>query len=176
MSPQVAHEDKGDPAKRAAFSNTVKKLVTRLADSLPLDAAADQMASEMVHACMPPVLPPGEVELSTHGRVQPRQIDISGECDIRVVSKYSARLVIEEGVANVYHTMDNAMFHQGEPPQFISFTLDNAPAIEFLLTSFPEWQPVCALPGLNAEAQVDLAQHLHDVGILLVKEDSEEDD
>lgn len=173
---QVAHEDKGDAAKRAEFTSAAKKLLKKLADVAPLDAAADQMAAEYVHECMPPIMGPSELGLSTRGRVAPRQLTITGACDVRVVSKRAARLVIEEGLANVYHTIDNAKWHQGEPPQFISFELDDAPGIEYLLASYPEWKPVCTIPGLATEGQIELARHLYDVGILLVKEDSGEED
>jgi hypothetical protein len=48
----------------------------------------------------------------------------------------------------------------------------------FLLRSYPEWKPVCAIPGLDADGQAELARHLYDVGVLLVKDadDSDDDD
>jgi lysine-specific demethylase/histidyl-hydroxylase NO66 len=151
-------------------------MLGKLVEMAPVDAAADQMASECVHSSMPPILPPDEFPLSSRGRVAPRQLDITGACDARVVSQRAGRLVLEDGVANVYHTIDNAKWYQGEPPQFISFTLDDAPGIEYLLASYPEWKPVCTIPGLDTAGQIELAQHLYDVGILLVKEADDSDD
>ena len=79
---------------------------------------------------MPPIIPPNEVQWSDRGRTHSRKMRITGECDVRTVSKHTARLVVEEGLANLYYAADNSAVPHGEPETFISFTLDDAPGIE----------------------------------------------
>ena len=40
----------------------------------------------------------------------------------------------------------------------------------YLLSSYPEWKPVCTIPGLDTEGQIDLVRHLYETGVLLVKD------
>jgi hypothetical protein len=46
----------------------------------------------------------------------------------------------------------------------------------YLLSSFPEWKPVCTIPGLDTEGQIDLVRHLYETGVLLVKDADDEGD
>jgi hypothetical protein len=108
-------------------------LIAKLAEYAPLDAAADQMGAEFVHACLPPIISHNELQWSDRGRGRTRKMRITGECDVRTVSRRIARLVVEEGLANVYYTADNSLVPHGEPETFISFTLDDAPGIECVI-------------------------------------------
>ena len=56
---------------------------------------------------------------------------------MRVVRSGVARLCVEDGVAVVYHCLENARWHHGASLQCLEFPLDDAPAIDALLSAYP---------------------------------------
>jgi len=48
-----------------------------------------------------------------------------------------ARMCIEDGLAVVYHCMENARWHHGASLNPLEFPLDDAPAIDALLNAYP---------------------------------------
>ena len=123
-------------------------------------------------------LHPDEHALSAKGRattVQPdgstsSTFDVANDTEIRLVRPGAARLIVEDGQAHLYHTLDNAMFYEGEVPQSVVFEIESTSALEHILGKPDEWLDVCTLPGLDKGAQTALAACLYDVGIVLARE------
>ena len=98
-----------------------------------------------------------------------------GDPRLRMVRAGVARVVVEDGVAVVYHCMDNARWHHGAPLQSLEFPLDDAPAIEALLAAYPDPIRVADLPHAasseDLETKVDIAIALFKEGFLVLVED-----
>jgi hypothetical protein len=61
----------------------------------------------------------------------------SGGARVRMVRPGVARMCIEDGLAVVYHCMENARWHHGASLNPLEFPLDDAPAIDTLLNAYP---------------------------------------
>ncbi len=84
-----------------------------------------------------------------------------------------ARLVLEDGKAVVYHSIDNSRVHFGTPLNPLEFELDDAPAIETLLHAYPETISIKDLPHPPAEDSEDklsIARALYNEGFLVVED------
>ena len=175
----LVHSDKDTP-QRAAYLKRIKSLFKKLGDFSPDDDAADQIAIDCVHTAMPPVLTEDEVALSAKGRARAADTEepwtIEFDNEIRLVRPFAARVVMEEDMINLYHTVDNGMFYKAEPPQALLFPLSHATALEKLIHNPHEWIDVCMLPDLSREEQIELATTLYDCGVVLAKESEEMDD
>ncbi|CAM9748045.1 unnamed protein product, partial [Discosporangium mesarthrocarpum] len=82
-----------------------------------------------------------------------------------------ARLLLEDGMAVVYHCMDNARVHHGNALSPLQFDLDDAPAIETLLAAYPHSIQVKDLPHPpteDLEDKVGVATALYKEGFLLL--------
>jgi len=174
----VSHSDDTDSKQRQAFSTKVSALLQKLGQYAPIDAAVDQMGVQAIHHAMPPTLHPDEHALSAKGRattVQPdggtsSTFEVVNDTEIRLVRPGAARLVVDDGQAHLYHTLDNAMYFEGDVPQSVVFELESTPALEHILAKPDEWLDVCTLPGLDAEGQTALAACLYDVGVVLARQ------
>jgi lysine-specific demethylase/histidyl-hydroxylase NO66 len=80
-----------------------------------------------------------------------------------------ARLALEGGKAVLYHCVDNSRVYQGNPPSPMEFEMDDAPALELLLTTVePRWIQVQDLIHDDVEEKMEIAQALYDEGILSI--------
>ena len=78
---------------------------------------------------------------------------------------------MEDGKAVVYHTMDNARVHHGAPLRPLEFDLNDAPAVEALLTAYPEPIRVRDLPHPPNEDIMDkleITESIWKEGILVL--------
>ena len=87
-------------------------------------------------------------------------------------------MVLEDGEAVVYHTMENARSHHGAAMANVGFPLDDAPAIERLLLAYPDYVEVRDLPHPptdDLELKVQIATALFREGFLVIVNDDEEE-
>ena len=127
----VCNSDDVTNKKRQGFSQKISGLLNKLGDYAPVDAAVDQMAIEHVHRCMPPVLHPDETAMSAKGRNMlcgeqgsvEKSFVLDNESEIKLVRPGAARIVVEDGRAHLYHTIDNGLFYEAEPQQFVGFEM-----------------------------------------------------
>ncbi len=78
-----------------------------------------------------------------------------------------ARLVVEDGKAVLYHCLDNSRVYHGTPLSPMEFEIDDAPALEQLLTTVePHWIMVKDLIHGDVEDKMEIAQTLYDEGLL----------
>lgn len=146
--------------KRSQFIEVVKShlfdVMTEASELI--DATSDQMGKRYLSDRLPPVLSKWEEENSAEGSHQfaedsklkealmygklaniknGKVISSKGGVKLRMLRKGLARLCIEDGVAVVYHCVDNARWHHGAEMRPLEFPLDDAPAIDLLINAYP---------------------------------------
>ncbi|CAN0028044.1 unnamed protein product [Ascophyllum nodosum] len=172
----VVHSDETEDQRRERFKKRVREQLGVVVEEAleMLDAAADQMGKRYISDRLPPVLEEVEEAASVVGRGnQP----ITPLTRLRMARRGCARLLLEEGVAVVYHCMDNSRVHHGNALSPLQFELDDAPAIEVLLSAYPEPVRVYDLPHPpteDLEDKVGVATALFKEGFLLVVDEEEE--
>ena len=138
-----------------------------------LDAAADQHVVKSFILCrLPVVLSVGEERRTASGAPNVKIFPFS---KLRIIRPGIARAVVEDGMVVVYHCMDNprcglSPLVEGSGFQPLEFDLDDGPAIEALLNSYPDSTMVSDLPHPSEELEdkVDVASALYKEGILYV--------
>lgn len=132
-----------------------------------VDAACDQIGKRFLSERLPPALSMKEKAETDGGRSDSLKIRPDMMC--RLARPGIARLVIEEGKAVLYHCNDNSRVFMERPLSPLDFELDDAPAMEQLLTTVePRWIMVADLFHDTIDDKVGVAQALYDEGILAV--------
>lgn len=165
------HEGGNPTPQRLAILKKIKSLFGKLFAHAPVDAAADQIGADFVHGCMPPVHSEVEYLHSAKGRGRGAKavFEVNVDTQVRLSRRKASRLVIEQGTARLYHSLDNSLVYKAEPPQYVEFSLDQAAALEHLLKSDLEWVTVSDLPVESDDDRILIARVLYDVGVLLAK-------
>ena len=152
------------------FRTQAKKRIMRVAKEAVdmLDAACDQMGKRFLSERLPPALTAAEKAETSQAATQKMQI--LPNCLCRLARPGIARLILEDDKAVLYHCMDNSVVYQENPLSPMEFELDDAPAIEQLLTTTePHWIGVADLIHDSIDDKVGVAQALYDEGILAVR-------
>jgi len=161
---------------RLGFVNQAKVLAKLVLRHLPgvLDQAADQVARELMHSRLPPPLA---------GEEMPGRFGESGAPEavgpnsmIRLTRREAARLVLEEEQAVLYHCVQNSRVHRAEEPKGIVFDIDQAPAVEAVLSAYPEPIMVAQLPMGDLQDRLDVALTLYEQGIVLFMGEAKDTD
>ncbi|KAA8496881.1 Bifunctional lysine-specific demethylase and histidyl-hydroxylase NO66 [Porphyridium purpureum] len=133
-----------------------------------IDAGCDDMAVRFLSDRQSPALSAAERLCTSAGGAH--TIDASTAC--RLVRPGVARLTIEGDKAVVYHCAANGRVYHERALSPLDFELDDAPALETLLTTIePHWVLVSDLShetGSDAD-KVGIAQALFDEGILSIR-------
>jgi lysine-specific demethylase/histidyl-hydroxylase NO66 len=151
---------------REEFRRETKRRIARVAQEAMnlLDATCDQMAKRFLSDRLPPA-----------------SLERGGDDDTilrpdtlcRLARPGIARLVLEDGKAVLYHCCDNSLAFHGRPLSPLEFEMDDAPALEQLLTtSEPRWIAVQDLFHDSMDDKLAVAQALYDEGILAVRSSS----
>ncbi|XP_060592333.1 ribosomal oxygenase 1-like [Ruditapes philippinarum] len=166
--------------ERVAFTEKISRLLTRMIQNYcPVDSACDQLGKQFMHDSLPPVLSEVEKSCSVHGHGEkwdPVSKSVKGNTElepdtmIKLIRKGCLRLVTEDDAIRVYHTMENARVYHGREMQFFEITAELAPAVEFLVHSYPEFTSVASLPADTVAEQVEIASMLYDKGLLITGE------
>jgi len=158
-------------AAQEAFRVEAKNRIMRVAKEAieMLDAACDQMGKQFITSCQPPALT--ATEKRTTSLAQTNAVKILPDMMVRLLRPGIARLVLEDGMAVVYHCMDNSRVYHEKPVSPMEFETDDAPAIEQLLKTLePHWICVADLYHDTIEDKVGVVQALYDEGILALRE------
>jgi len=171
----AAHSDRGDEEdpRRAVFRAAIQRHLHRVVDEATdiLDAAADQMAKRWISDRLPPVLTPSEEAGSAEGG--PSEHRIGPTTQLRLLRRGVARLVVEDGMAVLYHCMENSREHHGAPLRPLEFPLEDALAIDRLLAAYPNPVRVRDLPHPPTEdlpTKITIATALFREGFLVVED------
>jgi len=162
----AVYSDSDDP-RRQAFATTCHNMMDFVLKYLPSDAAADQMAINFIQRRIPPFLPKpsnSKNELNMHSLVQ-------------MVTPSAGRLVVEDDAACIYSPMQNRReYHanaatkpeEEEPEIGMEFSIDSAPALEYIITSWPTPFSVESIPAETDEQKLDIATRMVEYGILII--------
>jgi len=168
-------------ARQNHFKDEAKKRIMRVCKQAMsmLDDACDQIGKRFLSDRLPPALLEPELSLtkaasslSTSSKTlgnphhdPTKKIWPNTLC--RLVRPNIARLVIEDSKAVLYHCLDNSRVYHGTPLSPMEFEIDDAPALEQLLTTVePHWIMVKDLIHGDVEDKMEIAQALYDEGIL----------
>ena len=133
-----------------------------------VNAGCDQIGKRFLSDRQPPALTPNEAVLtSEHREENGGKIWPNTMC--RLARSGIARLVLEDDKAVLYHCADNSRVYHGTPLSPLEFEVDDAPALEMLLTTTePHWICVKDLIHGDIEDKMEIAQSLYDEGILAI--------
>ncbi|XP_060617205.2 ribosomal oxygenase 1 [Anolis sagrei] len=172
----VLNSDRVDP-RRASFMQKISRLITKLTDYAPVDAAVDQKAKCFLHDCLPPVLTESEKVLSVYGHparwedgnVRNADVQVKGTTRIRLLRHGIVRLCNEGDAVLLYYTTENSRVYHKEEPKSCEIEPEYAESIEFLLSSYPKFVSVEALPCATLDDKIALASVLFEKGLLTTK-------
>jgi lysine-specific demethylase/histidyl-hydroxylase NO66 len=124
---------------------------------------------------LPPAWTAQEKSETSVGRTEGVQILPNTKC--RLARPGIARLVLEDEKAVLYHCADNSRIYHEHPLSPMEFEMDDAPALEQLLTTTePTWVLVQDLIHDTIEDKVAVAQALFDEGIVAIRTAEDDDD
>lgn len=155
---------------RKEFHERCKQCIQKICQTALtlVDASCDELGKRFLSERLPPVLTPAEQETSNDKK---SGFKIKPNTLCRILRDGIARLVIEDEKAVVYHCIDNSREFHGNPIVPLEFELDDAPALEMLLTTCPpHWISVHDLIHDDIEDKVGVAQALFDEGVVSVLE------
>ena len=113
---------------RKKFIDKTAKLIKKLINYIPIDAAVDQMAKQYLHDSMPPCLKESEKLRSIHGngekwnanKMRVEHIaEIEPDTAIKIIRRNSLRLVVEEESCLIYHNLENGKVYREKDPQYL---------------------------------------------------------
>lgn len=180
----IARERQRQLQQQRQFKEEAKKRIMRVCKQAMsmLDDACDEIGKRFLSDRLPPALLKPEACLTKEGS---RNRDSSSSSSLlhhhhhditkkiwpntlcRIVRPDIARLVVEDGKAVLYHCLDNSRVYHGTPLSPMEFEIDDAPALEQLLTAVePHWIMVKDLIHGDVEDKMEIAQTLFDEGIL----------
>ena len=159
--------------KQNTFKEEARKRIMRVCKQAMsmLDDACDQIGVRFLSDRLPPALLKPEALLTKESSTTLLQHDATKKiwpntlC--RLVRPNIARLVIEDAKAVIYHCLDNSLIFHENPLSPMEFEVDDAPALEQLLTTVePHWIMVKDLIHGDVEDKMEIAQALYDEGLL----------
>ncbi|XP_063145924.1 ribosomal oxygenase 1 [Candoia aspera] len=170
----VINTDAVDP-RRTLFLEKIRTLVTKLMDYAPVDAAVDQKAKSFLHDCLPPVLTESEKALSVfrhparweNGSVQNVDVQLKKTTQVRLLRYGIVRLCSEGDAMLLYYTTENSRVYHKEEPKYCEIEPEYIDGIEFLLSSYPKYISVDALPCGSLNDKIALATFLFEKGLVI---------
>lgn len=165
-------------ARRSAFDANLRKSLLAVANSYPIDAAADVLAARFMRER----LPPWEVSLVASKKLQSQHAALSGRTEqerwIRATGRGIGRVVMDKAgeLPRLVHCLKNSrgaarvdrdgiLSDQETRRDCMSCTAEEAQAIDFLLKAYPRAVRVRDLPLETERDRADLAEILIDIGL-----------
>ena len=161
---------------REQFKKDAKKKIMEIAKTAcdMLDVSCDEMGKRFLSERQPPALTASEVAMTAKADATADENPILPNTMCRLVRPGIARLVIEDEKAVVYHCSDNSREYHGNPISPLEFEMDDAAALEQLLTTVePNWIFVNDLFHDTIEDKIQITQALYDEGIIAMKQSVE---
>ena len=158
---------------REQFKKDAKKKIMEIAKTAcdMLDVSCDEMGKRFLSERQPPALTTSEVAMTSKADATADENPILPNTMCRLVRPGIARLVIEDEKAVVYHCSDNSREYHGNPISPLEFEMDDAAALEQLLTTVePNWIFVNDLFHDTIEDKIQITQALYDEGIIAMKQ------
>ncbi|CAH0719819.1 unnamed protein product, partial [Brenthis ino] len=171
----LVHSDSNTPRK-TEIEEVIKGLFDKIKDYLPIDEAVDQMSKKFQQDALPPVLNDLEKAVTVYGdtdvmvengRVSNR-VEISLDTKIRLLRKNILRMVSEDRI-RIYYYAENSLEYHGNELPFLEIEEDMAPAIETLITSYPEYVSVENLDVPSESEKLQIADALWSRGLIMTE-------
>lgn len=175
----IVHSEKDEQKDRKVFAEKVSELVKQMIVNAPYDAAADQMGINFIHDCLPPFLTADDKECSIYGggecwsKIKKKVInrtELEPDTNIRLIRGNCIRVVAEQEVVRVYHTLENSREYHATEPQFVELSPEHAPAVECLVDQYPNFITIEELPLETEEEKMAFASGLWERGIVMTDE------
>jgi len=174
----VVNESKKTSA-RAKFVEKVKSLMTKLLEFAPIDEACDQLGKKLMHDALPPALELSEKARTVFGdgekwhsskQAVVNRVEIDPDTHIRLIRSTAVRLVPEDDTVMLYYSTENTREYHEVTAQSLEIGADLAPAVEHLITSYPEYVKVESLPLEDLQDRMKVVGDLWERGILMTSE------
>ncbi|CAK1585689.1 unnamed protein product [Parnassius mnemosyne] len=171
----VVHSDASTPRK-VEIEEIIKNLFYKVKNHLPIDEAVDQMSKNYQHDALPPVLSDLEKACTVYGDTDvmvengkvTNRVEISLDTRIRLLRKNIIRMVAEESI-RLYYYAENSLEYHGNELTFLEIEEELAPAIETLITSYPEYVTVENLEAPNDTDKIQIADALWGRGLIMTE-------
>ncbi|XP_017878753.1 ribosomal oxygenase 1 [Ceratina calcarata] len=153
---------------KEAFKMKIKHLCTKLIEYIDVDMAADLMAKNHIQEFLPPVLSETEKKCSVledglrmiaNGAVENR-VQIELDTRIRLLRYHCIRVIAEEEVFRIYYSTENSKEYREYEPQFLEVGVEFIPAIQEIITRYPEFMRVEDLPIDGEDNKIQIAKDL----------------
>lgn len=176
-------DDKTDTRKQTVkalqnqFKAEAKKKIMRVCKEAisMVTWGCDEIGKRFLSDRLPPAYTAHELSLTSDNRAE-NGGKIWPNTMVRLAKPGIARLVVEDDKAVLYHNSDNSRVFHEVPLSPLEFEIDDAPAIEMLLTTIePHWICVQDLLAGDIEDKMDICQSLYDEGILAIFQNEKPD-
>lgn len=162
--------------RREEITELIKTLFEKIKEHLPIDDAVDQMMKNYQHDVLPPVLSDLEKTVTVYGDTDVmiengqviNRVEISLDTRIRLLRKNILRMVSEDKIRLYYYT-ENSLEYHGNELSFLEIEEDFAPAVETLITTYPEYVSVENLDIPNDTDKLQLSDALWSRGLIMTE-------
>lgn len=163
--------------RRKEIETLIQSLFDKIKEHLPIDEAVDQMNKNFQHDALPPVLTDlekavtvyGDSDVMVDGGKVTNRVEIGLDTRVRLLRKNILRMVSEEECIRLYYYTENSLeYHANEPP-YLEIEEDLAPAIETLITSYPEYVTVENLEIPKDSDKLNIADALWGRGLIMTE-------
>ncbi|ELT93889.1 hypothetical protein CAPTEDRAFT_153587 [Capitella teleta] len=174
----VAFSDQVCP-ERHQFMRRIEQLMMKLLSYAPVDAGVDQMGVKFITDSLPPVLTRTESACSIHGNGErwddERQciaggVELQPDTEVKLIRQGCLRLVSENDSVSIYHNLENSRTYHQRECRKLDVAAEVAPAVEYLLHTYPDFVSIDDLPLEDVTDKVGLAVTMYEQGLLLTKE------
>eukprot|EP00088_Acartia_fossae_P053775 TRINITY_DN6138_c0_g1_i1.p1 TRINITY_DN6138_c0_g1~~TRINITY_DN6138_c0_g1_i1.p1 ORF type:complete len:508 (+),score=61.53 TRINITY_DN6138_c0_g1_i1:35-1558(+) len=166
-------------SERTSFKNKIKKLMGKLFDYAPVDAAVDQMGKKLMYDALPPAPEVSEKLRTVAGDGEKwhskkncviNRVEIDPDTSVRLIRSTAVRLVQEGEEIKVYYSTENTREYHEAEEQWLELDSDLAPGVDHLITTYPQWTKVEDLPIDDLESRMRVVGDLWEKGILMTSE------
>merc|ERR1712098_495855 len=137
------------------------------------------MMKKLIHDVLPPALEVSEVARTVAGdgekwhgtkKTVVNRVEIDPDTIIRLIRSTAIRLVQEDETVMMYYSTDNTREYHEVDAQSLEIGAEMAPAVEHLITKYPEWTKVEQLPLDELEDRMKVVGDLWERGIVITSE------
>ncbi|XP_014357030.2 bifunctional lysine-specific demethylase and histidyl-hydroxylase NO66 [Papilio machaon] len=162
--------------RRVEMEEFMKNLFHKIKSYLPMDGAVDQMCKKFQHDALPPVLSDTEKACTVYGDTDVmaengkviNRVEMSLDTKIRLLRKNILRMVSEDSIKIYYYT-ENSLEYHGHELSFLEIDEELAPAVETLITTYPEYVSIENLDVPNDSDKMQIADALWARGLIMTE-------
>ncbi|XP_013141669.1 PREDICTED: bifunctional lysine-specific demethylase and histidyl-hydroxylase NO66 [Papilio polytes] len=162
--------------RRVEMEEYMKNLFHKVKSYLSMDGAVDQICKRFQHDALPPVLSDAEKActvyadtdvMAENGKVINR-VEMNLDTKVRLLRKNILRMVSEDTIKIYYYT-ENSLEYHGHELSFLEIDEELAPAVETLITTYPEYVSIENLDVPNESDKMQIVDALWARGLLMTE-------